>query len=168
MTTETIKTRSATAAQKIADERGLAQGTYTITKIATAKYELVITIADEPAPAEKPAKAPKATKVNRHWNDDGSLTIYVGGVKVRRFGGEDNEEASEEELEDTEAFVEKYLGRRFPKKTGGWVWGRTTQGHNWHTKRAKKLRADIEAGREAGQDVSELEAQLARLTGRGA
>ena len=166
MTTETIKTRSATAAQKIADERGLADGTYTITKIATAKYELVIT---EPAPvvAEK-TKPVRATRVNRHWNDDGSLTIYVGGVKVRRFGGEDNEEASEEEIEDTEAFVESYLGRRFPKRTGGWVWGRTTQGHNWHTKRQKALRARILEAQEAGQDTTELQAELDRISGRGA
>jgi hypothetical protein len=198
--TEIIKTRSATAAQKIADERGLAEGSYTITKVATAKYELVIlpraVMSDEPitpadhaadcealvttestpgdgsntdrlfkaiqeiADEKKPAKT-KTVRVNRHWNDDGSLTLYVAGIKLRRIGGDEDEE-----IEDTEEFAETYLNKKYLKKTGGWVWGRTTQGHNWHTKRQKALRARIAAGQEAGEDVSALEAELAKIGGR--
>lgn len=180
---EIIKTRSNKAALEIVAERGLTEGTYTIEKIATARYELriapLVPATEELTPAdhaadcemvavEAKAKAPRATRVNRHWNDDGSLTLYVGGIKLRRLGGEGNEDASEEELEDTEAYAEKYLGRRFPKKAGGWVWGRTTQGHNWHTKRQKALRARILAAQEAGEDASELEAELARISGKAA
>lgn len=126
--------------------------------------------APEPDPApvanEKPAKTPKATRVDRHINDDSSITVYIKGVKVRKFGGDENEEASEEEMEDVDAFIEKWLGRKFPKKTGGWVYGRTTQGHNWHTKRAKILRARIAELEAAGQDTTEVTAQLAKITGK--
>lgn len=155
----TINTRSNKAALEIATARGLAEGSFTITKIATAKYELafeektaaevlegianptvfdvlgaaLLAHAQLKAVVAKPAKAQKA---DRHWNDDGSLTVYIDGKKARRFGGDENEEASEEEIEDPEAAAEKYLSRKFTKKTGGWIWGRTTQGHNWKNKKA--------------------------------
>lgn len=160
MTTETITTRSMKAAQAIVAERGLTPDQFGIVKLATAKYELTITEKSMPekllemsngitaalaTPAPVAARPAKAQKIDRHWNDDGSLTVYVHGRKVRRFGGEDNEEASEAEMEDVEAFVETWLNRKFPKKSGGWRYGRTTQGHNWHTKRAKMLRLRAEA-----------------------
>lgn len=155
--------RSNKSAVAAAEAAGFTADQVTITKLATAKYELVLPeapVADKPA---KAPKAPKAARINRHWNDDGSLTLYHMGLKLRRLGGEDNEEASEEELEDTEGYAEKYLSRKFPKNSGGWVWGSTTQGHNWHTKRAKALRAQIAALAEAGKDTAELEAKLAQL-----
>lgn len=189
--------RSRKSAVAAAEAAGFTTDQVTITKLATAKYELVLPEVDKPAAEllesienptvydvlgtalladaqlkEKSAKAPKATRVNRHWNDDGSLTLYVGGIKLRRLGGEENEEASEEELEDPEAVAEKYLGRRFPKKAGGWVWGRTTQGHNWHTKRAKVLREQIAALLEQPttekniSTLAELETKLAQLRGK--
>lgn len=140
--------------------------TATIEKMATAKYVVNYTEAAVPAPAAKQdnPKAARPQKVNRHYNDDGSLTIYVHGVKVRRIGGEDNQDASEEEIEDPDAFSERYLGRRFPKNTGGWIWGRTTQGHNWITKRQKALRARIADLEAAGQDTAEAAAELAKIT----
>lgn len=165
MTTETIKTRSMKAAQAIVAERGLTPEQFGIIKMGKARYDLTIEITDEPA---KPAKAPKPQTIDRHWNDDGSLTVYEGGRKVRRFGGEDNEEASEAEMDDTEGFVETWLNRRHPKRAGGWVYGRTTHGHNWHTKKAKRLRAQILELSAAGKDTTALAAELAKIGGRKA
>lgn len=137
--------RSNKSAVAAAEAAGFTTDQVTITKLATAKYELVIPTPVPEVLTETPTASAKPTRVDRHWNDDGSLTIYVSGIKVRRFGGEDNEEASEAELEDTEAFVETYLNRKFPRRSGGWTWGRTTQGHNWHTKAAKIARLAAEA-----------------------
>lgn len=106
--------------------------------VLAAIEPLVQELGAAPAPA-------RAQRVDRHWNDDSSLTIYIDGRKVRRFGGDENEDASEEEIEDPEGAAERFLTRRHPKRAGGWVWGRTTHGHNWHTKKAKAARLAAEA-----------------------
>lgn len=183
----TITTRSNKSALTIAAERGLAEGTFTITKVATAKYELTfeektsddMTLSqiadkigeggeqvDHDSSVAKPAKPARTTRIDRHWNDDGSLTIYVKGAKFRRIGGEDNEDASEDEIEDPEAAGERILNRNFPRSRGGWVYGRTTQGHNWHTKRAKMLRARLAELEAAGEDTTEVAAELARISSK--
>ncbi len=169
MTTETHKFRSMKQAEAFVAERGLTMEQFPlgIVREATAKYTITIVAEETPAEETKPKKL-RAQTIDRHWNDDGSLTIYENGRKVRRFGGEENEEASEEEIEDTESFVERWLNRRHPKKAGGWKYGRTTQGHNWHTKRQKMLRQRIADAEAAGQPTTELQAELDRLSSRGA
>lgn len=104
---------------------------------------------------EKKAAPAKPTTVNLHWNDDGSLTCYAEGLKLFRLGGEENEEASEDEIDDPEGAAEKRLNRRFKKATGGWKWGRTTHGHNWHTKKQKADRLKAEAAAAAAEKEGE-------------
>lgn len=77
------------------------------------------------------ALVPKGSRLNKHHNDDGSITLYARGVKIFRTASEadiENGEVSEDY--DADAEVAKFVARWFPKGSTP-VYGKTTYGHNW-------------------------------------
>lgn len=82
------------------------------------------------------------TRVNRHYNDDGSVTLYAQGLKIfRTASDQDVEDGVVAEDYDADEAIEKFLKKWFGAKA--WEFGKTTTGHNF--KNTKKAKADATA-----------------------
>jgi len=94
------------------------------------------------------------TRVNRHHNDDGSITLYANGLKIHRTASdEDIENGLVAEDYDADEAIDKFLRRWFGHRP--WLFGKTTHGHNWKTTKARREAA--KAAAEADTQSSEKE-----------
>lgn len=77
----------------------------------------------------------KGVALNRHHNDDGSVTLYAKGVKVHRTASDQQIEDGEvAEDYDADADLERFYSRWFGQ--GQRKFGKTTYGHNWKRRAA--------------------------------
>jgi hypothetical protein len=78
----------------------------------------------------------KGSRINKHHNDDGSITLYAQGIKIfRTASDQDMEDGLVSEDYDADAEVDKFVARWFAKGSTP-VFGKTTYGHNWKSKKA--------------------------------
>lgn len=125
------------------DTDALLDHSATITRLGKTSYAVttferktkpaaVVTVTTEPTAKTIPVRTvdvPRGRRLNRHYNDDGSITLYAAGVKLIRLGGE-------EDGEDAEEAAEKYARRWFGSGKPV-VWGKTTHGHNWKNRKVE-------------------------------
>lgn len=90
--------------------------------------------------APRVATIVKGSRVDKHYNNDGSITLYVSSVKIFRTAGDneiENGEVSDEY--DAEEAADKFLRKWFGRKE--FTIGRVTHGHKWK-KKVKAAPAD--------------------------
>jgi hypothetical protein len=80
------------------------------------------------------AQVEKGRRLNRHYNDDGSITVYAAGLKVFRTLPTEGDDAADEDY-DAEGAVEKFARRWFGSGKPV-LFGKSTYGHNWKNKKA--------------------------------
>ena len=77
------------------------------------------------------------TRVDRHHNDDGSVTLYARGLKIFRTASDEDVERGEvAEDYDADEAIEKFLKKWFGGRE--WLLGRTTHGNFWKKTKAKR------------------------------
>ena len=151
MTKQATKTRTAKAL-KTADVAGAAGFTPAIdAAIAerTAKAPAVLVKVTEPlrkAHTPREVSIPKGGRINRHHNDDGSITLYSAGLKVLRTATDDQIENGEvAEDYDAEVVIERFLAKWFGKADR--KFGKVTHGNNWKNRKADAASADAPAAK---------------------
>lgn len=104
----------------------------------TAKKPAIIEVTTQPTALAIPvrvAQIEKGRRLNRHYNDDGSITVYAAGLKVFRTLGTEGDDAADESY-DAEGEVEKFARRWFGSGKPV-LFGKSTYGHNWKNKSKK-------------------------------
>jgi len=92
--------------------------------------------------APRVVEVKKGTRVNRHFNNDGSIPVYGSGVKLVRTASDDDiDNGAVAEDYDAEEAADRFIKRWFGKLPV--VLGKDTRGHKWK-KRAKKGAAPAE------------------------
>lgn len=91
------------------------------------------------AHAVRTVAIPYGSRLNRHYNDDGSVTLYARGVKVFRTLATEGDDVEIDEDYDAEAEVEKFAHKWFGAAAP--VWGKTTHSHNWKNKKKEEAAA---------------------------
>ena len=104
---------------------------------AAAKPVATVEVTTQPlrkAHAPRVVSIPKGSRVNRHHNDDGSVTLYAKGIKIFRTASDQQIEDGEvAEDYDADEAIEKFLKKWFGRKE--YVFGKTTHGHCWKNKK---------------------------------
>lgn len=91
-----------------------------------------MTVTTEPvrrAIAPRVVSVPFGSRINKHYNDDGSITLYAAGIKVHRTLATEGDDVEIDEDYDGEAEVEKFCKRWFGAAEH--KFGKTTHSHNW-------------------------------------
>lgn len=108
----------------------------------TAKKPVLVEVTTQPTAKTIPvrvAQVEKGRRLNRHYNNDGSITLYAAGLKVFRTLPTEGDDAADEDY-DGEGEVEKFARRWFGSGVTP-VFGKSTHGHNWKNRKAEKKAA---------------------------
>lgn len=109
--------------------------------VAPARTLTVTTDPVHRTPGSRTVALEMGGRLNKHHNDDGSITVYSKSVKVFRTLATEGDDAADEDYDpenDVAKFAAKWFGRGKPQ-----LWGRETAGHRWKSK--AKLAADAAA-----------------------
>jgi len=85
---------------------------------------------------------PFGAPLNRHYNDNGSITLYAKGIKVFKTLSTEGENAEADEDYDGDEAVEKFAKKWFGPMAH--KFGKTTYGHNWKSKKVEEPTPDAQ------------------------